>query len=180
MGIMGNTSLLLLETEPGSPHYEKLKKIEKLYAVKADKGQIEQVLWNLYVNAADAMPTGGGLFLRTRNVTDKEITGKPYDVKPGDYVLVTVRDTGVGMDKKTMDRIFEPFFTTKGLSKGTGLGLSSVYGMVKAHGGYTNVKSQRGKGTSFSVYLPASQEEIKEEQVIKGEMRGYRDDPVSR
>jgi len=227
MGIMGNTSLLLLETEAGSLHYEKLKKIEKLIdsgalltkqllgyaregryeikpidmnrivtetsdtfaitnksisvhreiyeqldAVKADQGQIEQVLWNLYVNAADAMPTGGELFLRTRNVTDRQITGKPYDVKPGNYVLVMVRDTGVGMDKKTMDRIFEPFFTTKGLSKGTGLGLSSVYGMVKAHGGYIDVESRRGKGTTFSVYLPASQEEIKKEHVVKGEMRG--------
>lgn len=90
------------------------------------------------------MPGGGDLFLKTTNVTDKDMKDKPYKAKPGNYVLLTVTDTGVGMDKKTMERIFDPFFTTKGLAKGTGLGLASVYGTVKAHAGYIDVVIQEG------------------------------------
>jgi|GEM_PF-1067739 len=139
---------------------------EELYGIKADQGQIEQVLLNLYVNAADAMPGGGDLFLKTINVADKDITGKPYEVKPGNYVLLTVRDTGVGMDKETRDRIFEPFFTTKGLASGTGLGMASAYGIIKGHGGYINVDSKIGEGTTFSIYLPATEKVIKEKKVL--------------
>ena len=87
------------------------------------------------------MPGGGDLFLKTMNVTHEDMRGKPYEAKPGDYVLLTVRDIGSGMDKETMERIFEPFFTTKGMARGTGLGLASVYGIVKAHGGYIDVES---------------------------------------
>ena len=108
---------------------------EDLHGIEADQGQIEQMLLNLFVNAVDAMPGGGDLFLKTMNVTDKDMTDKPYNAKPGNYVLLTVKDTGVGMDKETKERIFEPFFTTKGLASGTGLGMASAYGIIKGHGG---------------------------------------------
>jgi two-component system cell cycle sensor histidine kinase/response regulator CckA len=143
---------------------------DNLHGVHADQGQIEQVLWNLYVNAADAMSAGGELFLKTGNVTSRDMKDKPYKVKPGNYVLVTVRDTGTGMDRKTMERIFEPFFTTKGLAKGTGLGLASVYGMVKAHGGYIDVESKKGRGTTFNIYLPASEKQILEKKAPQGKI----------
>ena len=143
---------------------------EKLYGIKADQGQIEQVLLNLYVNAADAMPGGGDLFVKTINVADKDITGKPYEVKPGNYVLLIVRDTGVGMDKETKERIFEPFFTTKGLASGTGLGLASAYGIIKGHGGYIDVDSKIGEGTTFSICLPATETMIKEKKVLPDEL----------
>ncbi len=128
---------------------------EGLHVIKADQGQIKQTLLNLYVNAAEAMPRGGDLYLKSMNVTDKDMKGKPYKPKPGNYVLLTVTDTGTGMGKQTMERIFDPFFTTKGMGKGTGLGLASVYGIIKAHGGYIDVDSTKGHGTTFSVYLPA-------------------------
>ena len=143
---------------------------DKLSGIEVDQEQIEQVLLNLYVNAADAMPTGGDLFLRTMNVKDKDMSVKPYERKPGNYVFLTVRDTGLGMDEKTMDRIFDPFFTTKGLARGTGLGLASTYGIIKAHGGYIDVHSEEGKGTIFEIYLPASEEEVPEEKEISGEL----------
>jgi PAS domain S-box-containing protein len=141
---------------------------EKLYEIEADQEQIEQVLLNLYINAADAMPGGGDLFLKTMNITEKDMTGKPYELKPGNYVFLTIRDTGVGMDKKTMDRIFDPFFTTKGLAQGTGLGLASAYGIVKGHGGFIDVHSEEGKGTTFEIYLPASEKEVPEQRDISG------------
>ena len=143
---------------------------EKLYSIKADQGQIEQVLLNLYVNAADAMPEGGDLFLKTINITDKDITGKPYEVQPGNYVMLIVRDTGGGMDKETRERIFEPFFTTKGLASGTGLGMASAYGIIKGHGGYIDVDSEKGKGTTFSIYLPATEEMIEQKNVLSDEL----------
>ena len=143
---------------------------EKLYGIKADQGQIEQVLLNLYVNAADAMPEGGDLFLKTINVTDKDITGKLYKVQPGNYVFLSVRDTGGGMDKETRERIFEPFFTTKGLASGTGLGMASAYGTIKGHGGYIDVDSEKGKGTTFSIYLPATEKVIEEKKVLSDEL----------
>ena len=144
-----------------------------LFGVKADKAQIEQVLLNLYVNAADAMPGGGSLYLKTMNITHKAMADKPYQVKPGNYVFLTVKDTGRGMDKETIERAFEPFFTTKGLAKGTGLGLSSVYGILKSHGGYIDVESKMGQGSAFYIYLPASEEFVSEElasdrHIVKG------------
>ena len=143
---------------------------ERLYGIEADQGQIEQILLNLYVNAVDAMPGGGDLFLKTMNVIDKDMTGKLYKAKPGNYVLLTVRDTGIGMDKETRERVFEPFFTTKGLASGTGLGMASAYGIIKGHGGYIDVDSGKGKGTTFSIYLPATEKMIEEKKVLSDEL----------
>jgi CheY-like chemotaxis protein len=129
---------------------------EDLYAIDADQGQIEQALLSLYVNAWQAMPEGGELTLETRNTSDKKMHDKMYRPKPGEYVQLRISDSGVGMDKKTRERIFDPFFTTKGMGRGAGLGLASVYGIVKGHGGYIDVESVEGSGTTFNIYLPAS------------------------
>jgi two-component system cell cycle sensor histidine kinase/response regulator CckA len=131
-----------------------------LFAVEADQGQIEQVLLNLFVNAADAMPGGGDLFLMTMNATRKDMKRKGYDLKPGNYVLLMIADKGMGMDKSTMERIFDPFFTTKEMGRGTGLGLASTYGIIKGHGGHIDVESKKGHGTTFRIYLPASKKKV--------------------
>ena len=217
MTILGNTSLMLLNTDPGDPNYKKLKTIEKqiesgskltsqllgyarkgkyelksmnmnhvvkdssevfartrkdisvklelspdLLSVEADRNQIEQILWNLYVNAADAMPEGGDFIIKTFN-TDHIKIGRNniYIPKPGKYVLLTLTDTGSGMDKEIQERIFDPFFTTKAIGRGTGLGLASVYGIIKSHDGYIDVESKKGEGTTFTIYLPASEKIVK-------------------
>jgi two-component system cell cycle sensor histidine kinase/response regulator CckA len=133
---------------------------QDLFAIEADQGQIEQALWNLYVNAADAITGSGDLILKTSNVTNLNMAGKQYNPRSGKYVLLTVTDSGIGMDKKTIGHIFEPFFTTKGVGKGTGLGLASVYGIIKAHDGYIDVESQKGHGTTFKIYLPVSNRKV--------------------
>ncbi|MFH1490487.1 MAG: response regulator, partial [Pseudomonadota bacterium] len=227
MGIQGNTSLILFNSDVNNPYLENLKTIEKqvesgsrltkqllgyarksryesahmdlnellketseifsharkefvicrdfaddLYYLEADRGQMEQVLMNLYINATDAMPEGGILSLKTKNTTDREIRGRVFNPKPGDYVLLKISDTGVGMDEETIKRIFDPFFTTKEMGRGTGLGLASVYGIVKGHGGHIDVQSALGKGTEFSIYFPAAREAApgRITQIEKGEV----------
>jgi len=215
MGILGNASLMLMNTDPADPNYNRLKSIEKhvesgskltsqllgyarkgkyelkpinlnqlvkdtselfgrtrkdisiylellpdLLAVEADKGQIEQVLWNLYVNAADAMPEGGDFILKTFNADHKNMKGRLYVPRPCKYVILTVTDTGIGMDNEIKERIFDPFFTTKEMGRGTGLGLASAYGIINGHDGYIDVESRKGEGTTFSIYLPASEKKI--------------------
>ena len=144
-----------------------------LHIIAGDRGQLEHVLINIFKNAADAMPEGGELFIKTMNVNHEQIRRRNYKIKPGEYVLTMVADTGVGMAQKTRRRIFEPFFTTKELGRGTGLGLASAYGIIKGHGGYIDVDSQRGYGSTFFIYLPASTRKIeeigyKDQSVIQG------------
>ncbi len=129
-----------------------------LWPVAADRGQMEQILMNLYINSADAMPDGGDIFVRTNNIVVEDNGDKPFKIHGGRYVRISVVDTGSGMDRKVRERIFEPFFTTKDMGRGTGLGLATVYGIVKNHHGFIEVESEKGKGTTFRIFLPATDE----------------------
>jgi CheY-like chemotaxis protein len=141
--------VMILEPSPG--------------AIKADPTQLDQILLNLAVNARDAMPQGGKLTVRTENlVTYEPLEFPDFEIAPNRYTVLTVSDTGVGMDSETQARIFEPFFTTKGQGKGTGLGLATVYGIVKQSGGYVVCESAVGKGTTFRIYFPRVNDTVKE------------------
>jgi CheY-like chemotaxis protein len=133
-----------------------------LAPVTADPGTVDQVILNLAVNARDAMPRGGTLTIKTRDVTvDLAAAANQPGLRPGRYALLTVADTGHGMDAQTKARIFEPFFTTKEIGKGTGLGLATVYGIVTAHGGHVDVQSTVGRGTVFRVFWPRAAGPVK-------------------
>lgn len=146
---------------------------EKIWNIDIDRGQIEQVLINLYLNAWHAMPDGGDLFIQTENMVLSNEYCQPYELPGGSYVKISVTDTGIGMDQKIMNRIFEPFFTTKEVGKGTGLGLASAYGIIKNHNGIIRVYSEKGHGTTFNIYLPISEsEEVSAEEIKTDMLRG--------
>jgi len=144
-----------------------------LWSVEVDRGQMDQVFLNLYVNAWQAMPGGGEIYLETQNVVLNGGQALFYSVNPGKYVKITITDTGAGMDEKTKERIFDPFFTTKEMGRGTGLGLATVYGIIKGHQGMLTVHSEPDHGTAFTIYLPASEKEVlKEETATREIVRG--------
>ena len=211
MGIQGNISLMLLETEEGASNFEEIKSIERcvdsaakltkqllgfarggkyvikatslndlvekltrmfqrthkritfqenyqpgLWSVEVDQGQIEQVMLNLYLNACQAIPDKGSLSIKTENIFLDKNTAESFDIASGKFVKISVIDSGVGMEKQVQQRIFEPFFTTKEVGNGSGMGLASAFGIIKNHGGIIDCQSEKGKGSTFSVYLPAS------------------------
>ena len=141
------------------------KKFEKnIWPVEVDQGQIEQVFLNLYVNAWQALPGGGDLYLQSENVTLDESFVKPYDLEPGRFVKISVRDNGIGIDEITQQRIFEPFFTTKETGSAKGLGLAAAYGIIKNHSGILSVSSKKGRGTTFDIFLPVPKGEVLREK----------------
>ncbi len=147
---------------------------EDLWIVDVDRSQLEQVLMNLYVNAWQAMPTGGDLYIQTNNIDIGEEDAKLHQTSPGRFIKISVTDTGIGMDEDTRQQIFVPFFTTKQMGRGTGLGLASTYGIVTNHNGFITVYSEVGEGTSFNLYLPAvfDKEAVQIEELPKTITRG--------
>jgi len=166
--IVAKTTSMFERTNKSIPiHYELQP---DLWTVEVDEGQIEQVLLNLYVNAWQAMPEGGQLYLTTSNLP-RDLAGRDQpDGIAGDQVSLAVRDTGIGMDPETQQRVFEPFFTTKEVGKGTGLGLASAYGIIKNHGGTMRVHSVKGAGTTFTICLPVSHKPVIKEKIPEGDI----------
>jgi len=144
---------------------------ENVWTVEVDHNQIEMVLLNLYVNAWHAMGGSGDLFLKTENLILFDRYAEQYDVKPGKYIKISVRDTGIGIDLMTQKRIFDPFFTTKEKERGTGLGLASAYGIIKNHDGIINVDSEAGKGAVFNIFLPASEKMPERNKVVQKQIQ---------
>jgi len=144
-----------------------------VWTVEVDQGQIEQALLNLYVNAWQAMPGGGKLSLETKNVTWGDALTEPYHAKSEKFVMISVKDTGEGIEKDIQTRIFDPFFTTKEVGRGTGLGLSSAYGIIQNHNGVIEVFSKKGEGTTFTIYLPACDNRfVKEKEKMESVLTG--------
>ena len=142
---------------------------ENIWTVEVDESQIDQVLLNLYVNAWQAMPGGGQIYIQTKNCQLDDSFVRPFFLNPGRYVEISVRDTGVGMDPATRKRIFEPFFTTKEKESGTGLGLASAYGIIKNHDGIITVQSEQGQGSTFTIHLPASEKVVSDVKILPQE-----------
>jgi two-component system cell cycle sensor histidine kinase/response regulator CckA len=169
--IIETTSTMFGRTKKDIKIHEEYQ--EDIWPVELDQSQIKQALLNLYVNAGQAMPGGGELRVQTKNVTLDESFVEPHQVTPGNYVRISITDTGVGMDEITQRRIFDPFFTTKDMGRGTGLGLASVYGIIKNHGGIITVSSKKGEGTTFTLFLPAcTRQAVQEEQVSDATVSG--------
>jgi two-component system cell cycle sensor histidine kinase/response regulator CckA len=141
------------------------KYVDDIWTVEADQSQIEQVFVNIYINAWQAMPGGGHLYIETENVNLGKTEMSSFTIPQGRYVKISITDTGVGMDDMTKERIFEPFFTTREMGRGTGLGLASVYGIIKNHDGFIDVSSKKGLGTTFYIYLPAIEKKIGDDTV---------------
>ena len=166
--IIDNSTKMFTRTRKEIVTHLKLR--DDIWAVKVDQGQIEQVLINLYLNACHAMPDGGDIYIQTENIFLSDDYCTPFEVPAGNYVKTSVTDTGIGIGKDIIERIFEPFFTTKDVGKGTGLGLASAYGIIKNHNGVIRVYSEMGNGTTFNIYLPASDDKIEQDIQINPKM----------
>jgi len=166
--IVENSSKMFTRTRKEIVTHQRFQ--HDLWSVKVDPSQIEQVLINLYLNAWHAMGDGGDIYIQTENINLSDEYCKPFEVSQGNYVKVSVTDTGVGIDQDIIERIFEPFFTTKDVGKGTGLGLASAYGIIKNHNGIIRVYSEKNHGTTFNIYLPASDFEKAQDIEISTEM----------
>jgi nitrogen-specific signal transduction histidine kinase/ActR/RegA family two-component response regulator len=162
--LLGKCAQLFGRTKKEIRIHEKYQ--EDLWTTEVDRAQLEQVVLNIFVNAWQAMPGGGDLFIQTENVTLAEDYTRSFQVNEGRYVKVSITDTGIGMDEDTKQRVFEPFFTTKEMKRGTGLGLASAYGIIRNHGGFITVYTEKEMGTTFSIYLPASEKQVREERTV--------------
>jgi PAS domain S-box-containing protein len=160
--IIKKSCMMFARTKKEINIHEKYQK--DIWTVKADQGQMEQMLLNLYVNAWQAMPGGGEIYLKTENIMIDKDYNKTYRIESGRYAKISITDTGMGMDEATQQKVFDPFFTTKEMGRGTGLGLASVYGIIKHHGGFINVYSEKGEGSTFNIYLPASTAKIRDQE----------------